>query len=257
MMYHKNPFISCVQGLPILFVSVFSFSIFYSYHEGYMWLGQGTMVHHILVYVLMILLIWSYFKVALTDPGTTPLDYCESPGSESYEPSMCKICDNPRPPRTHHCRVCNRCVLRQDHHCPWIGNCVGFRNHRYFILFITYATLNSGIIGACCAGVYFRGDSDNFYSIYGAVCGLAVSVIIGGLAGFHLWIAFTNQTTVEIKRAEKNVFDTGDWYKNLKQIFGENVFAYFLPISSAGMADGLEYPYTISVEPKEGGGDTI
>lgn len=30
---------------------------------------------------------------------------------------ICKKCDYPKPPRTHHCSVCKKCILKMDHHC--------------------------------------------------------------------------------------------------------------------------------------------
>ena len=33
-----------------------------------------------------------------------------------------------------------------DHHCPWIGSCVGVYNHKFFILFLIYATISLSIV---------------------------------------------------------------------------------------------------------------
>ena len=35
-----------------------------------------------------------------------------------------------------HCMFCGRCVEHFDHHCPFINNCLGYRNHKYFLVFI-------------------------------------------------------------------------------------------------------------------------
>lgn len=53
----------------------------------------------------------------------------------------CKTCNIWRPPRCHHCRICDNCIDAQDHHCMWINNCVGRRNYRYFLAFLSSATI--------------------------------------------------------------------------------------------------------------------
>ena len=35
-----------------------------------------------------------------------------------------------------HCNTCGHCVEYFDHHCPYINNCLGYRNHKYFLVFI-------------------------------------------------------------------------------------------------------------------------
>ncbi|KAI7815779.1 DHHC palmitoyltransferase-domain-containing protein [Gamsiella multidivaricata] len=55
----------------------------------------------------------------------------------------CDICKIGKPDRCHHCSECDKCVLRMDHHCPWVGNCIGYNNHKFFYLFILYASVVS------------------------------------------------------------------------------------------------------------------
>lgn len=59
---------------------------------------------------------------------------------------VCKACKfNYKPVRSHHDSVTGRCICKFDHFCPWVGNAVGALNHKFFILFIFYTFLTSGI----------------------------------------------------------------------------------------------------------------
>lgn len=63
-------------------------------------------------------------------------------GRETIQcPNVCTRCYIVKPDRVHHCRRCGRCVIRMDHHCPAIGKCVQLRNHKFFLIFLVYATL--------------------------------------------------------------------------------------------------------------------
>ncbi|ORY23544.1 DHHC palmitoyltransferase-domain-containing protein [Naematelia encephala] len=97
---------------------------------------------------------WSFYKAIVTDPGFVPKALTDSEIKMALEDlvdagrlngtNFCIVCMAKKPLRSKHCRVCNRCVARYDHHCPWVYNCVGYRNHRYFLLFVIF--LISGIV---------------------------------------------------------------------------------------------------------------
>lgn len=66
---------------------------------------------------------------------------------------ICRRCNKPRPPRSHHCKHCKKCVTRMDHHCPIINNCVGFNNYKYFLLTVIYCFI--GCLEVFLIGLYW------------------------------------------------------------------------------------------------------
>ncbi|KAH9777470.1 putative protein S-acyltransferase 14 [Citrus sinensis] len=118
-----------------------------------------------LFHSLLVMLVWSYFSVVITDPGGVPPNWIPNLDEESgdagqwagsdnggvdlganqsamlIEPKhqgirFCQKCNQFKPPRCHHCSVCRRCILKMDHHCVWVVNCVGAFNYKYFLLFL-------------------------------------------------------------------------------------------------------------------------
>ena len=63
---------------------------------------------------------------------------------------FCLDCKLVKPERVYHCDICEKCYLRMDHHCNWIGNCVGLHNHKFFLMFLFYASSITFLIFITC-----------------------------------------------------------------------------------------------------------
>ncbi|KAL3271063.1 hypothetical protein HHI36_021563 [Cryptolaemus montrouzieri] len=103
------------------------------------WWERNCYVCVILVIIghwLLVNIAFHYYKAVVTPPGYPPQGELITEAV-----SICKKCIAPKPARTHHCSVCNKCILKMDHHCPWLNNCVGFKNHRYFFLYMVYMVI--------------------------------------------------------------------------------------------------------------------
>nr|CAI5847999.1 unnamed protein product [Callosobruchus analis] len=136
---------------PLFVVAVVALTasvVFIAYWIGIpYWWNRNSYLCIILVIIghwLLLNIAFHYYMAVVTHPGFPP------EGELITEAvSICKKCIAPKPPRTHHCSVCNRCILKMDHHCPWLNNCVGFKNHRYFFLYMVYTVLGVLFVIIC------------------------------------------------------------------------------------------------------------
>jgi hypothetical protein len=224
-----------------------------------------TLIGSIFLFIFLGISLWSYFRSVFTSPGTIPDCFTidsfsesqkqflhESYLQEDYDKSkvtFCKKCNKHRPARAHHCSMCDRCTLRFDHHCPWIGNCVGFRNHKYFLQFLSYISLSSGLVGG--NNIYYIYDTRtyNWEMILGAVVGSVVFIVIGCFAMFHCYMFSKNKSSIEL-HYNSDVFNTGSCGENCMQLCG-NKWVYFLLPLGGPKGDGVMYP--VKIRTKEGG----
>ncbi|MFS7925604.1 putative protein S-acyltransferase [Helianthus anomalus] len=237
----------------------------------------------------LVMLLWSYFSVVLTDPGGVPPNYRpivdeergdvdRLTGSEfssltTSEPTharirYCRKCNHIKPPRCHHCSVCGRCVLKMDHHCVWVVNCVGAQNYKYFLLFLFYTLLETSLVTLSLLPYFVAFFSDG--EIAGSpstlattflafVLNLAFALSVFGFLIMHASLVSGNTTTIEAyekKTSPKWRYDLGR-KRNFEQVFGTSERYWFIPAYSdedlrrMPALQGLEYPSKPDLDSQE------
>ncbi|KAJ6955203.1 hypothetical protein NC652_006600 [Populus alba x Populus x berolinensis] len=181
---------------------------------------------------LLVMLLWSYFSVVLTDPGSVPpnwrpaideergeadpLNGSEFSGVQSDQLNQriryCRKCNQLKPPRCHHCSVCGRCVLKMDHHCVWVVNCVGALNYKYFLLFLFYTFLETSLVTLSLLPHFIAFFSDGEIpgtpgtlatTFLAFVLNLAFALSVLGFLIMHISLVSANTTTIEFVYLEQ------------------------------------------------------
>ncbi|XVF10758.1 hypothetical protein REPUB_Repub07fG0210400 [Reevesia pubescens] len=222
-----------------------------------------------LFHFLLVMVLWSYSSVVLTNPGGVPPNWRplrdEEKGdadplvgsgygssefgsnqsvvhgdSKNQDIRFCQKCNQFKPPRSHHCSICKRCILKMDHHCVWVVNCVGALNYKYFLLFLIAET--PGTLAA---------------TFVAFVLNLAFALSVLGFLIMHITLVGANTTTIEAyekKTTPKWRYDLG-WKKNFEQVFGIKKKFWFIPAYSEDdlkqmlALQGFEYPTRPDWEP--------
>ncbi|KAJ0968611.1 hypothetical protein J5N97_025528 [Dioscorea zingiberensis] len=220
----------------------------------------------------LVMLLWCYFSVVLTDPGGVPPNWRPHIDEERGETDplttsdfngtnlslqqaaslasaghpgirFCRKCNQLKPPRCHHCSVCGRCVLKMDHHCVWVVNCVGALNYKFFLLFLFYTLLETALVTLSLLSQFiaFFGDGEIpgtpgtlATTFLTFVLNLAFALSVLGFLIMHASLVAANTTTIEAY--EKKT--TPKWRydlgrrKNFEQVFGTNKKYWFIPAYS-------------------------
>jgi hypothetical protein len=189
-------------------------------------------------------------------------NYCKKKGlviltrTDKGDVNICLECKIIKPDRCHHCRRCDKCVLRMDHHCPYLNRCVGFKNQKYFTLFLIYIIIYIFFILLTTMHSFIQCWNETFYNYrteYHIFCMVTISIcaIIPVLSVLIYTLRATalNRTSleqefvpVEAATNKENIylFDLGSWKENFQDIFGKNMILALLPIWSTPN-DGCEY----------------
>uniref|UniRef100_A0A1J3DST3 S-acyltransferase n=1 Tax=Noccaea caerulescens TaxID=107243 RepID=A0A1J3DST3_NOCCA len=244
--------------------------------------GSLSVLAALIIFVfhfLLIMLLWSYFTVVFTDPGSVPEQFRRELGADNLEAGTstergafgslgyCPRCRNVKPPRCHHCSVCQRCVLKMDHHCVWIVNCVGARNYKFFLLFLLYTFLETllDVIVLLPSFIKFFSQALKHSSSPGKLASLVLAFVLNlafvlSLLCFvvmHISLISTNTTSVEVHEKNGEVrwkYDLGK-KKNFEQVFGKKKAFWLLPLYSKEDLDnmtslqGLEFPTRSDIDP--------
>ncbi len=135
-----------------------------------------------------------------------------------------------------------------------MANCIGFRNYKFFFLFLVYASVACDLATGCMGQTLARSlfgtglnevtPGQMFFLGEGlSISGLFV-LLLNPFLAFHCFLTSKNMSTIEFCEG-KEASKTGIWdlglFRNLQQVLGQNPLTWFLPVGGP-IGDGITFP---------------
>ncbi|XVF52704.1 hypothetical protein PTKIN_Ptkin05aG0039900 [Pterospermum kingtungense] len=252
-------------------IGVTYYAVVVAHYGPSLFLGGSDTVFAVVVlflfHFLLVMVLWSYSSVVLTDPGGIPPNWrplrdeekgvddplvdsgygipelgsnqSAVPGdSMNQDIRFCHKCNQFKPPRAHHCSVCKRCILKMDHHCVWVVNCVGALNYKYFLLFLFYTFLETMLVSLSLLRVFMEFFNDGeIVETPGTLAATFITFVLNiafvlSILGFlimHISLVGANTTTIEAYEKKTSPKWRYDlgWKKNFEQVTSVTFRLYF------------------------------
>lgn len=152
------------------------------------------------------------------------------------EYKYCERCDQMKAHGMHHCSRCGVCIYLMDHHCPWTANCIGWKNKKFFILFLAYTSMSCLTFAAIDAPIAWKDENDGhgpltmYYLQFMWILAGSVGTAVGLYWCFHIWLMLSGRTTLDFMAKRSGEFVHLSLRKKVVLYFGESMWSWLLPI---------------------------
>ncbi|CAF0742638.1 unnamed protein product [Brachionus calyciflorus] len=204
------------------------------------------------------------FRAITTD---TSIFSNQAPAIQLNEWRYCSICEQYAPPRSYHCLTCNKCILKRHNHCLFLGKCAGYKNLRFYLLFIFYILLGTLYSNFINYNIYLNALNNISFKTLLMVFVPWFALLIGLVSFKDFFFMFTNTITVILFLLMffyflinfKMIINGQTWYEKSKNVcqkqnrmsnfietFGFNwKLAIIYPFASLKLSgDGTEFTQT-------------
>nr|CCA19812.1 palmitoyltransferase putative [Albugo laibachii Nc14] len=148
----------------------------------------------------------------------------------------CERCDQMKVYGMHHCSRCGVCIYLMDHHCPWTANCIGWKNKKFFILFLAYTSMSCMTFAFIDTPLAWNAEKDShesptlYYLRFMWFLAGFMGTVLGLYWCFHMWLLLNGKTTLDFMAKRSGEFGHLDLRSKIELYFGESVWSWLLPI---------------------------